>query len=102
MNFMRLITIFEAGLQGLIEFLASPFDSTNNNMFFREDSSTPSSNSSNDEDDISLGSIGNSWMEVEQTRRVLTLIDKKIREIGYKEDILIRNDWKSIISFDSA
>ncbi|KAI7905461.1 uncharacterized protein BX663DRAFT_549460 [Cokeromyces recurvatus] len=73
--------------------------STNNNMFFRKDSSEPLSNLNSNEDNTSFDTLGDNWIEVEQASRVLMLIDKRIKEIGYDDDVLTCDDWESIFSF---
>ncbi|KAL9536737.1 hypothetical protein MBANPS3_012407 [Mucor bainieri] len=96
-NFKKLIAIYESCMQDSVHYLATSFDSINNSIFYRDDSPVPSNISSTDS---SQNDVEDNLMELEQSRRVMELIEDKIKKIGHTDDVLTCDNWEDIINDD--
>jgi hypothetical protein len=67
----------------------SPVGAINSNLFFREDS--PVSENSND------SASNNKWMIEEQNRRTLESIENKIKDLGFRVNVLTISNWEDFL-----
>ncbi|KAG1040015.1 hypothetical protein G6F43_012377 [Rhizopus delemar] len=100
LNFKKLEIICEAGLRDSVDFLAQPLGGKTSDVFFKSNSplsSQDSEESTSSEEDSTNSK--NNWMEVEQARRALKLIDDKMKGISFDDDVLTCEDWEDIVCF---
>jgi hypothetical protein len=96
--------IYEVALHDSVNFLVSSFEGVADNLFLRDDSSLPSTGDDQSSTSISRASTPNenNWMQMEQSRRVVKLIDDKINGMVFEDDILTCEDWEDILCFNET
>lgn len=92
--------IYEVALHDSVNFLVSSFEGVADNLFLRDDSSL--SSTSDDQSSTSSSRDENNWMQMEQSRRVVKLIDDKINGMVFEDDILTCEDWEDIFCFNET
>lgn len=96
--------IYEVALHDSVNFLVSSFEGVADNLFLRDDSSLSSTGDDKSTTSTSRASTLNeiNWMQMEQSRRVVKLIDDKINGMVFKDDILTCEDWEDILCFNET
>ncbi|KAG0757902.1 hypothetical protein G6F62_008661 [Rhizopus arrhizus] len=103
-NLKKLEAIYEVALHDSVNFLVSSFEGVADNLFLRDDSSLSSTGDDKSTTSTSRASTLNeiNWMQMEQSRRVVKLIDDKINGMVFKDDILTCEDWEDILCFNET
>ncbi|KAI9016467.1 hypothetical protein CLU79DRAFT_764047 [Phycomyces nitens] len=87
--------IYKVVLHNSVNFLVSSLEGVADNLIFREDS--PLSSSSDNQSATSSSQSEDKLMEMEQARRVVKLIDDKINNMTFEDEIITCKDWEDIL-----